>query len=192
LWGIGFFSPRLVDTVLREGYKATAMSADEIEGQVKYWKGITSLVQNVAAFFGVFAFSWVTASIGRRPAFAITFVLAAISTATVFMFLETQAEIFWMIPFMGFCQIALFGGYAIYLPELFPTRFRSTGTSFCYNAGRLLSAVGPYFLGMLTSHVFNEYPHPIRYAGVTMCSVFLLGLLALPFLPETKGQPLPE
>ena len=33
---------------------------------------------------------------------------------------------------------------------------------------------------------------PLRYAGVTMCSVFLLGLIALPFLPETKGKPLPE
>jgi hypothetical protein len=27
---------------------------------------------------------------------------------------------------------------------------------------------------------------------VTMCLVFLLGLMALPFLPETKGKPLPE
>ena len=34
--------------------------------------------------------------------------------------------------------------------------------------------------------------HPLRYAGVAMCSVFLLGLLVLPFLPETKDQPLPE
>ena len=33
---------------------------------------------------------------------------------------------------------------------------------------------------------------PARLAGVTMCSVFLVGLLALPFAPETKGKPLPE
>ena len=45
-----------------------------------------------------------------------------------------------MIPLMGFCQLALFGGYAIYLPELFPTRLRSTGTSFCYNVGRFVAA----------------------------------------------------
>ena len=47
---------------------------------------------------------------------------------------------------------------------------------------------------MLTSNVFAAYPapDPLRYAGVTMCGVFSLGLIALIFLPETKGKPLPE
>jgi hypothetical protein len=97
-----------------------------------------------------------------------------------------------MIPLMGFCQLALFGGYAIYLPELFPTRLRSTGTSFCYNVGRMVAAAGPFTLGLLTRDVFKGYPEPLRYAGVVMCLVFLVGLAALPFAPETKGQPLPE
>jgi hypothetical protein len=75
---------------------------------------------------------------------------------------------------------------------LFPTRLRSTGTSFCYNCGRLIAAAGPLTLGMLTSSVYVGKPEPMRYAGVTMCLVFLVGLAALPFAPETKGQPLPE
>ena len=57
---------------------------------------------------------------------------------------------------MGFCQLALFGGYAIYFPELFPTRLRSTGTSFCYNVGRFVAAIGPFTLGFLTSKVFAD------------------------------------
>jgi hypothetical protein len=103
-------------------------------------------------------------------------------------------DVFWMIPIMGFCQLALFGGYAIYFPELFPTRLRSTGTSFCYNVGRFLAAVGPTMLGRLASDVYGDFgePLPWRYAGVTMCAVFLVGLFALPFAPETKDKPLPE
>ena len=93
---------------------------------------------------------------------------------------------------MGFWQLALFGGYAIYLPELFPTALRSTGSSFCYNVGRLAAAAGPLTLGLLTSRVFAAHAEPMRYAGVTMSLVFLVGLAALPFAPETKGKPLPE
>ena len=115
-----------------------------------------------------------------------------LSTAFVFWNLRPVGDIFWMIPLMGFCQLALFGGYAIYFPELFPTRLRSTGTSFCYNGARFLGAAGPTASGLLTSRVFSGYPEPIRYAGVAMCTVFLVGLVALPFAPETRGQPLPE
>jgi hypothetical protein len=100
-----------------------------------------------------------------------------------------------MIPLMGFCQLALFGGYAIYFPELFPTRLRSTGTSFCYNVGRYVAAAGIFVLGYMTSQLFapaKGYAEPMRYAGVTMSLIFLLGLVALPFAPETKGRPLPE
>jgi hypothetical protein len=32
----------------------------------------------------------------------------------------------------------------------------------------------------------------MRWAGVAMCGNFLLGLVALPYAPETRGQPLPE
>ena len=82
-------------------------------------------------------------------------------------------------------------GFAIYLPELFPTRLRSTGTSFCYNCGRLVAAAGPLSLGLLVRHVFTG-PNALRYAGVSMCAVFAVGLMALPFAPETKDKPLPE
>jgi MFS family permease len=210
LWGIAFFSFDLQQYVADPAYKAEARAlnlegadtfakdspaAKYVDGQKAYWAGITSLVQNIGAFFGIFAFAWVTARMGRKPAFAIFFVLAGLSTAMVFLFLNDWSDIFWMIPIMGFFTIALFGGYAIYFPELFPTRLRSTGTSFCYNVGRLIAALGPALLAYLISPaVFGDYPAPLpfRYAGVTMCGIFALGLIVLPFLPETKDQPLPE
>jgi hypothetical protein len=63
--------------------------------------------------------------------------------------------------------------------------------------GRFIAASGPLVLGMLTNTVFafaktQGDSMPSRYAGLAMCGVFLLGLLVLPFLPETKNKPLPE
>src|SRR5438046_8369533 len=95
-----------------------------------------------------------------------------VSTAFVFWNLQTIGDIFVFIPVMGFCQLALFGGYAIYFPELFPTRLRSTGTSFCYNVGRLVAAAGPSVLGLLTSRVLAGFHGPMSYAGVGMRSVY--------------------
>ena len=93
---------------------------------------------------------------------------------------------------MGFCLLSLFGGYAIYFPELFPTTLRSTGTSFCYNVGRFLAAAGVPLIGLLKTKVYADFPEPMRPAALTMCAVFLLGLIVLPFAPETKDKPLPE
>ncbi len=195
LWGIGFFSFDLLSPVFRKHFEAQGLAENVVNGQVAKWVGITSVMQNIGGFLGIYAYSHLTSIFGRKPAFAVSFVAALLSTALVFWKLDEFSEVFWMIPMMGFCQLALFGGYAIYFPELFPTRLRSTGISFCYNVGRYVAAAGPFVLGYLTTTVFskaNGYDEGMRYAGVSMCSIFLVGLLALPFAPETKGKPLPE
>ena len=192
LWGIGFFSFDLLGSVLDKYFRAQGLPEQIIAGKKTFWTGVTSLLQNGGAFFGIYAFTHLTSRIGRIKAFAMSFVAAMVATAGTFWFLRDFSDIFWMIPLMGFSQLALFGGYAIYLPELFPTRLRSTGTSFCYNVGRFVAAGGPLGLGLLTSRVYAGHAEPMRYAGVTMCLVFVLGLAVLPFAPETKDQPLPE
>ena len=192
LWGIGFFSPDLIRLVFTKHFAAQGMGEAEIAKQLFRWTGITLIVQNIAGFVGIGCFGIVAQRIGRRPTFAIAFTGAMLCTALVFWNLKEFSQIFWMIPLMGFFQFALFGGYAVYFPELFPTSLRSTGVSFCYNVGRFVAASGPALLGLLTSEVFKGQAEPMRYAGVTMCAVFLVGLIALPFAPETRGQPLPE
>jgi MFS family permease len=194
LWGIVFFVFELVRYVLGEKLAADGLTSTLIEGKLTSWVGLTSLLLNAGGFFGVYTFSRVTNRIGRKPAFLFGLLVAPAGTAFTFWFFDRFIDVFWMIPLMGFCVLTLFGGYAIYFPELFPTRLRSTGTSFCYNVGRYVAAPGPFILGLLASHVFASYGTIMsyRYAGVTMCACFLIGLAALPFAPETRGQPLPE
>ena len=192
LWGIGFFSIDLQRSVFRSQLEARGLPDNDVTFQVDLWAGMTSVMLNVGAFFGIYAFSVVSNRLGRRPTFAIAFLMAMLSTALVFWRFHSISDVFWMIPIMGFFLLSLFGGYAIYFPELFPTRLRSSGTSFCYNVGRFLAAAGPAVLGLLTSRVFADKSEPLRYAGVAMCAIFLVGLIALPFAPETRGKPLPE
>ncbi len=199
LWGIGFFSYDLISSVLRKRFEAEGLSPADVTAKVGYWTGMVSIVQNLGGFCGIYAFSTITQYTGRRPAFAVSFLAAMVSTAYVFWYLQDVTQFLGPFPvgvlpifIMGFCQLSLFGGYAIYFPELFPTRLRSTGTSFCYNVGRFVAALGPAALGVLTAYVYADQAEPMRYAGVTMCGIFLLGLAVLPFAPETKDMPLPE
>jgi MFS family permease len=195
LWAIGFFSIDLQRAIFRTRLETQGLPANELNFREDLWASVTSVTLNLGAFFGIYAFSYVTHYLGRRPTFAVSFVLALVSTAFVFWNFNTIGDIFWMIPIMGFCQLALFGGYAIYFPELFPTRLRSTGTSFCYNGARYVAAFAPSLLGHLQRHyveVYGDKIYAFRLAGVVMCSIFLVGLMVLPFAPETKGQPLPE
>jgi MFS family permease len=173
--------------------------ADEMEGiissELTFWQSLTLLLQQVGAFLGMYSFGWLAQKIGRKPTFLLAYLSAMATTALVFWRLESPSD-FWMIIVMGFCQLSLFAGYAIYFPEIFPTYLRSTGTSFCYNVGRYVAAFGPTVFGLLTSRVFAGagYPAPLnwRYAGMTMSLVFLVGVVTLLFARETKDQPLPE
>lgn len=177
------------DKTLRAELMPLKKKSDPIvSGRLSRWQGVTSMMINIGAFFGMFGFGAVSQRIGRKPTFAMAFLAAFASTAAVFWYLEDFSQIFWMVPIMGFCQLSLFAGYAIYFPELFPTHLRSTGTSFCYNVGRFIAATGP----LIQAQLVRYFEGSLRSAGITMCVVFLVGLVVLPFLPETRGQPLPE
>jgi MFS family permease len=177
---------------LSEGVRDTQASISGIiNGRLSRWGSYASIAINVGAFFGMFGFGALSQKIGRKPTFALALLAAFFSTISVFWYLQDFWQIWVMVPVMGFCQLSLFAGYAIYFPELFPTRLRSTGTSFCYNVGRFMAAFGPLVKAQLEA-AFANTPEPLRYAGITMSLVFLLGLFVLPFLPETRNQPLPE
>ncbi len=184
LWAIGFWSPELI-----RGH-ILAHAPKEHQDRVS---SLATALQDVGAFFGILAYTWITAHIGRRRAFALSFVLAFVVTLMIFGFMNQEWQIYVATPLLGFATLAPFGGYAIYLPELYPTRLRATGTGFCYNVARYLTALGVFFMGSLTV-LFASFgvSEPFRWATVSVAFIYLGGLLALPAAPETRDQLLPE
>ncbi len=138
-------------------------------------------------------FTLVATFVGRRLAFAGAFILCLVTTIFVFNNLRSGTDAYWMLPMMGFAQLSVFGGYSIYFPELFPTRMRGTGVGFCYNTVRYLAAGFPPMLMFLNQHLIAaNVNEPFRKAATVLSFIFVLGLVALIWAPETKGKPLPE
>ncbi len=220
LWGIGVFSNDLVGDIVAHNFAQAGASAEDVTKGKQLWMSLNLLAFNVGAFAGMLIFTRVAVNLGRKKAFGIFFAGSLLVTIFVFQMIgkiNGRWDIVWMAPLMGFFQLSVFAGFSIYLPELFPTRLRATGVSFCYNVGRYISALGPFTLGALATKfgttaqeaAVAAAPQGIteaalgslktvaridafRDAASWMCLIFLLGIIVLPFLPETKGQPLPE
>jgi MFS family permease len=191
LWGIGNFHPKIVRSIIETHLAGDHLTTSALASKKAYWSSLGLLLQNIGGFFGMLSLAKFAQVKGRRPAFAIALLLSFVCTLLVFKFLREINQIFWMLPIMGFGQFSVFGIYAIYLPELFPTSLRSTGTSFCYNFGRLAAATAPFTIGRITKSLGGNI-EGFRTAGMWVSLVLLLGILTLPFLPETKDMPLPE
>ncbi len=194
LWAIGEYAVDIQKAVFGNYYRAAGLAPELVK--VKTANAITwaYLFSQIGAVAGMALFTRAAANWGRRPAFAVGFTAALASTALVYWKMNDPVSALWMMFVMTGCQLAVFAGFSIYLPELFPSRLRSTGTSFCYNLGRFGAAAGSLFSAALATRVYGSYGSPLmeRYSAITMCVIFLAGLAILPFAPETRGQPLPE
>ena len=191
LWGIGNFHPQIVGAIVERELAPLHLSPDAMASRKAFWRSAGLLLQNVGGFFGMLLLAKLAQAKGRRIAFALALLLSFLSTALVFGFLRRTSQMYWMLPIMGFGQMSVFGVFAVYLPELFPTSLRSTGTGFCYNFGRILAATAPFTISRITLRLGGDV-EGFRRAGLTVSLVLLGGIVVLPFLPETKDQPLPE
>jgi MFS family permease len=191
LWGIGNFHPTIVRSIVAQHLASSNLSPEALASEKAHWGSLGLLLQNIGGFTGMMTLAKVAQVKGRRFAFGLALMLSFLSTVLVFKGLREISQIYWMMPLMGFGQLSVFAVYAIYLPELFPTSLRSTGTSFCYNVGRFVAASAPFTIGKITKSLGGDL-EAFRSAGLWVSLVLLLGLAVLPFLPETKDQPLPE
>ena len=102
---------------------------------------------------------------------------------------ETRLYLYFLI---GLAIFGVFGSFTFYLPELFPTRLRSTGAGFCYNIGRVVTAGGVFAVGAVDrgrqgrSRIFlRTHLHDRR-------SCPLIALFCMRWVIETRGQTMPD
>ncbi len=179
-WGISVWSAELLRGILNPN------NLPELKRTTEMKVSLAVMAQNFGCFLGALAYGVVAKNMGRKIGFGLALTGCLIVIPITFLITNSFPVAVIMFFLMGFMLLAVFSGYAVYFPELYPTRLRSTGVGFCYNVARFISAFGPYTFGELASVV------GIRYAGVIISSVFLVGLGVLQFAPETKDKPLPE
>jgi MFS family permease len=82
----------------------------------------------------------------------------------------------------GLVSTLFFGWLALYLPELFPTHVRATGSGLAYNSGRFATAVGVLLAGFLFSALGGDYSR----VGALCAVVYVFGLVVIWFAPDTS------
>ena len=145
------------------------------------------IIQTAGGGIGLLAFGPLCVKLGRRMAFALIQVGALIIVPVTCYLPKTDLALLCLLPIFGFFTLGMHAGFAVYFPELFPTRLRATGTGFCFNGGRLLSGVVLFWLAGELKRTLD-----LRVAVCCLSLFFIAGLAIVWFLPETKGQPLPD
>jgi MFS family permease len=138
---------------------------------------------------GTLLAAWLADRTSRRLTY---FALCVGSMAIVPGFYLTQtvvnATFFAVVFLMGAITASFYGWLPLFLPEIFRTAVRATGQGFAFNFGRILAAIGVLQLGSLTALFAGGLP----VACASLSAVYLLGMVLILLVPETKGQPLPE
>jgi MFS family permease len=180
-WGVSVAGQDLAhDYLLRQGVDAAVATE-----RARFAYGN---VEVIAAGIGMLAFGPMAVSFGRRRTFML---YLAASTAVVPLTCFAAPTYDWLLVllcFYGFFTWGLHAGFAIYLPELFPHRLRSTGAAFCFNGGRLLASAALLFSGWLKGIPGMD----LRVAIVIMATLFPVGLVIVSLMPETRGRELPR
>jgi MFS family permease len=174
-WGISAWIPPYIGAVA-----ATAGLSNQA------WQSYAGMALNGSAIVGYVGFGFLADAYGRKPV-TILYVVASLASVAV-LFVWAQ-DLTFMLVGAGLCGAFVSGQYtwmAAWLPELFPTRMRATAAGFVFNTPRLIAWTGPLISGWLITEAGG-----FSQAAVAISMVYILSLAAAPFLPETRGKPLP-
>src|SRR5207302_1674424 len=132
---------------------------------------------------GLLSFGPLAEWLGRRRTFLL-YLLGGLASSLVLFSSGAGVDVLYvLLPVFGFLTLGMHAGFAVYFPELFPTRLRGTGGGFCFNVGRLLAAPVLVLSGWLQ----KERGLGVEASAALLSLLFLPGALLLLAAPETRG-----
>jgi len=174
-WGVFQWNPTWVGEMVKGDTHKVAIAA--------MWM---ALGQIAGSFVGGPAADW----IGRRLSYALFCVGSLVSCIVLYRAVEGYGgELFALLVLSGIFTTAFFGWLPLYLPELFPTRIRATGEGISFNFGRIIAAAG-IFMG--TGQLVATFGGSFTKATTVMSLIYVVGLVLIWAVPETKGSKLPD
>lgn len=162
--------------------------ADQVAGKGNGgYKAVTQGYWALGAVIGSFAGAQLAAWLGRRRSYIWISVGTVMLTWSMFLLTAPLRPEFHAIVFaQGIVSTLFFGWLALYLPELFPTRVRATGSGMAYNSGRFATAIGVLLAGFLFTALGGNYSQ----VGALCTLVYALGLVVIWFAPDTPSEDL--
>lgn len=151
------------------------------------WASFTGMAYTLGSITGYIALGFLADRFGRKPVTWMFFLLALIMTPVLFFGSKSLGALLLLAYVNAIFSNGQYTWMPVWLPELYPTRMRATALAFVFNAPRLIAFLGPVLAGALIQ-AFGG----VSWAAMALSSVYILALIATPFLRETKGQPLPD
>jgi MFS family permease len=150
-WGVNAFIPTVSTGLAQATAKLQALDRAGTLALVERWKATATNVFNLGGLIGTLLTIPAAKLMGRRKMFGIYYLASAAAILATFGLDLPPLTRLYMYFFIGVTVFGVFGSFTYYLPELFPTRLRGTGAGFCYNAGRIIAAGGPFLVGTIAS-----------------------------------------
>jgi hypothetical protein len=190
-WTCNAFIQSLVNTLAGVEAAARGLDLTATAALKQSWIKVATYSFNVGGLLGTLLTIPLAKTLGRRTLYGIYFACSAAALLATFgLDLASETRLY-MYFFIGLTVFGVFGSFTFYLPELFPTRLRSTGSGFCYNIGRVVTAGGVFAVGAIAQSAKGD-PAIIMQTLCVIGIVPLIGLALLPWVIETRGQKMPD
>ena len=151
------------------------------------FKGWTMMSRSGGAVLGSLIGGWLASLLGRRITyFVISLGSLSISGYIFWKLTPESSEFLTWVFLLGFVSTVFFGWLPLYLPELFPTYARATGSGVTFNFGRIVSTAGVLGASALIVYYQGDYGRVGRVTSL----IYALGMIVILFAPDTSGKQL--